>query len=157
MANRVFEVYSKWPPKVNFCHIYKSFQPILLIFGGKHRITIFYLFCNVENNRSIISSVRVLSLKKIKMAAITSSVLKFRNRRWANLANICKIIFGKFHQNRPIHLGCEDDTDRLTDRHTDRQTHIQTHRHPGSIATFILPAQCIKLATVLFATKVIAW
>ena len=41
-----------------------------------------------------------------------------------SLANIFKIICGKFHQNRPIRMGCRDDT------HTHTQTHTQTHRHP---------------------------
>ena len=37
------------------------------------------------------------------------------------------MICGKFHQNRPIRMGCRDDThthtDTQTDRHTDRHIH----------------------------------
>ena len=57
---------------------------------------------------------------------MTSSFSKCQNLIRANLANIRKIIFGKFNQNRPNRLGCGDDTGKLTDRHTPRQTHIQT-------------------------------
>ena len=46
-----------------------------------------------------------------------------------SLANIFKIICGKFHQNRPIRMGCRDDTHTRTDRQTDRQTDTLTHTH----------------------------
>ena len=40
------------------------------------------------------------------------------------------IIYGKFHQNRPIRMSCRDDTHTRTDRQTHTQTDTHTHRHP---------------------------
>ena len=41
---------------------------------------------------------------------MTSSFSKFQNTRKFDLENVCMIICGTFHQNRPIRLGCGDDT-----------------------------------------------
>ena len=46
-----------------------------------------------------------------------------------DLANICLMNCGKFDKNRPIRLGCRDDTQRQADIHTDtldRLQHIQS-------------------------------
>ena len=90
MANRVFEVFSKWTPKDNFCHIYESYEPIYLIFCSKYRNTIFYLVTNFEKNRSINATMRVLDFKnakKFKMAAMTSSFLKLKKQTKKKRAN----------------------------------------------------------------------
>ena len=60
--------------------------------------------------------------KKDKMADMTSSILKFQNLWNMSLANIVKIICRKFHQNRPIRLGCRAST----------HTHTYTHKHTNT-------------------------
>ena len=111
-------------------HNGRSYWPILLIFNSKHWKTTLYLVLNFEENRSKIATVRVPEWKTYKMAAMTSSILNFQNRWKMSLANILKIICGKFHQNRPIRMGCRDDTHTQTHTQTDRHTDTQTHRHP---------------------------
>ena len=116
-------------------YISGSYRPILLIFNSKHWKTTLYLVLNFEENRSKIATVRVPEWKTYKMAAMTSSILNFQNPWKMSLANILKIICGKFHQNRPIRMGCRDDTHI----HTHTHTHTQTDRHTdtlGSITTY---------------------
>ena len=103
-------------------HIAGSYRPISLIFNSEHWKTTLYVVLNFEENRSKIATVRVPHWKTYKMAAMTSSILNFQNPWKMSLANILQIICGKFHQNRPIRMGCRDDTHRQTD--------TQTHRHP---------------------------
>jgi len=55
---------------------------------------------------------------------MTSSISKWQNPRKTHWANSCQIICGKFRWNRPIPLGCGDDTHIHT--HTDTQTETQT-------------------------------
>ena len=104
-----------------------SYQPILLIFNSKHRKTTNFLVYNFEENRSKIATVRVPHLKTYKMAAMTSSDQHFQNLRKVSSQFSLKIMWSKFHQNRPNSVqikGC------------DRQTHIHTHRQ-GSFWTKI--------------------
>ena len=99
-------------------HITGSNQPILLILNSKHRTTLEHIVFKFEENRTKIATLRVPHRKKYKVAAMTSSHLKFQKLRKKSLANICQIIYGKFHQNWFICLGCRDDTHAHTDRHT---------------------------------------
>ena len=107
-------------------YISGSYRPILLIFNSKHWKTTLYLVLNFEENRSKIATVRVPEWKTYKMAAMTSSILNFQKPWKKSLANILKIICGKFHQNRSIRMGCRDDTHTQTHRHTDRHTDTHT-------------------------------
>ena len=50
-----------------------------------------------------------------------------------SLANIFQIICGKFHQNRPICMGCRDDTHRQTHTQTHTHTHTRTHTQTPSV------------------------
>ena len=85
-------------------HIGRSYKPILLIFNSKQWKTTLYIVLNFEEHRSKIATVRVPDLKTYKMAAMTSSILNFQNPWKMSLANILRIICGKFHQNRSIRI-----------------------------------------------------
>ena len=112
-------------------YISRSYWPILMFSDSKHWKITLYPVLNFEENRSKIATVKVPEWKTYKTAAMTSSSLNFQNRWKASLANIFKIICGKFHQNRPTRMGCRDDTHTQTHRHTDRQTDTL-----GSILTY---------------------
>ena len=63
---------------------------------------------------------RVPHLKTYKMAAMTSSDQHFQNLRKVSSQNLVKIMWSKFHQNRPNSVqikGC------------DRQTHTHIHTY----------------------------
>ena len=102
-----------------------SYQPILLIFNSKHRKTSNFLVCNFEENQSKIATVRVPHSKTYKMAAMTSSKQHIKNLKKVSSQIFDKIIWSKFHQNRPYSFqikGC----DRHTDTHTHRQGSFRT-------------------------------
>ena len=100
-----------------------SYQPILLIFNSKHWKTPKFLVYNFEENRSKIATVRVPHSKTYKMAAMTSSDQHFQNLRKVSSQNLVKIMWSKFHQNRPNSVqikGCDRQTHRHTYTRTDR-------------------------------------
>ena len=100
-----------------------SYWPILLIFNSKHRKTLNFLVYNFEEDRSKIATVRVPHSKTYKMAAMTSSDQHFQNLRKVSSQNLVKIMWSKFHQNRPNSVqikGC--------DRHTHTHTYTRTDR-----------------------------
>merc|ERR1711989_13736 len=112
-----------------------SYSSILLIFNSKHWKTLKFLVYKFGEDRSKIATVRVPHSKTYNMAAMTSSDQYFQNLRKVSSQNLVKIMWSKFHQNRPNSVqikGC----DRQTDRQTDTHTHIHTHRQ-GSFWTKI--------------------
>ena len=112
----------------------RSYWPILLIFNSKHWKTTKFLVYKFKEGQSKIATVGVPHSKTYKMAAMTSSDQHFQNLRKTSSQNLVKIMWSKFHQNRPNSVqikGC----DRHTDTHT--QTHTQTHRQ-GSFWTKII-------------------
>ena len=101
------------------------YQPTLLIFNIKHRKRTFCTVCNFKKDRSKIATVRVPHLKTYKMAAMTSSDQHFQNLRKVSSQNLVKIMWSKFHQNRPNSVqikGCDRRTHTHTHIHTDAQT-----------------------------------
>ena len=59
---------------------------------------------------------------------MTSSNQNFQNLRKVSSQIFVKIMWSKFHQNRPRIVEMRG-RDRHTDTHTDRQTHTHTHTH----------------------------
>ena len=97
----------------------------MLIFSVKHRITIFYLFCNFANNRSIIAFVRVLSLKKSKWPPWRHRFWNFKIwERWT-----LQISIRSFLENF-IKIASSVWAVKMTQ--IDWQTDIQTDRHTYS-------------------------
>ena len=76
-------------------------------------------------DRRKIATVRVPHSKTHKMAAMTSSDQHFQNLRKVSSQNLVKIMWSKFHQNRPNSVqikGCDRRTHTHTHIHTDAQT-----------------------------------
>ena len=106
-----------------------SYWPILLIFNSKHWKTTKFLVYKFGEDRSKIATVRVPHSKTYKMAAMTSSDQHFQNLRKVSSQNLVKIMWSKFHQNRPNSVqikGC------------DRRTHIHTHIHTDAQTGLVL-------------------